>query len=80
MKKHLFDYVNLRGRIYLCLERYTEALPWLKRWREMILSLNDDGMQRIKKTKSRLGYACYAIACCYSSAGSTAMRTAMRRR
>ena len=68
-EKHLFDYVNLRGRIYLCLERYTEALPWLKRWREMILSLNDDGSSEYKKRKARLGYACYAIACCYSSAG-----------
>ncbi|MBB5263077.1 tetratricopeptide (TPR) repeat protein [Catenibacillus scindens] len=68
-KDHLYDYVNLRGRIYLCLERYEEALPWLKQWREMILSIKDDGTKETGRRIRRIGYANYAIACCYSWLG-----------
>ena len=68
-ESHLYDYVNLRGRIYLCLERYEEALPWLKQWRDMIRNIKDDGRKETGKRLRRIGYANYAIACCYSWLG-----------
>ncbi len=66
---HAYDYTNLRGRIYLCLERYGDALPWLLRWKSMIDALTDDGTREYVKRKKRLGYANYAIACSYSYLG-----------
>ena len=66
---HQYDYTNLRGRIYLCLERYGDALPWLLRWKSMIEALTDDGTKEYRKRKKRLGYANYAIACAYAWMG-----------
>lgn len=66
---HQYDYTNLRGRIYLCLERYGDALPWLLRWKSMIEALTDDGTKEYRKRKRRLGYANYAIACAYTWMG-----------
>lgn len=66
---HQYDYTNLRGRIYLCLERYGDALPWLLRWKTMIEELTDDGTKEYRKRKKRLGYANYAIACSYAWMG-----------
>ena len=71
---HEYDYINLRGRIYLCLEQYEDALPWLLRWREAIEGLVDDGSKEYKKRRGRLGYAYYAVASCYSWMGEHGMR------
>lgn len=67
--EHQYDYINLRGRIYLCMERYEEALPWLMQWRQMILDIFEDPSREYEKRKKRLGYANYAVACCYSWMG-----------
>ncbi len=65
-EEHLYDEINLRGRVLLCLNRFEESLPYLLKWREMILSLEDDGTEKTKKRMHRLGYANYAIAMCYA--------------
>lgn len=64
---HTYDFINLRGRIYLCLEQYVKALEYLLPWRQMIIDLEDDGSTEYYKRKRRLGYAGYAIASSYLS-------------
>ncbi len=68
-EEHEFDYINLRGRIYLCMEQYENALPWLERWREKILEMSRQPTKENEKRIKRLGYANYAIACCFSWMG-----------
>lgn len=66
-EEHLYDYINLKGRVLLCLNRFKDALPFLIRWRDMILDIVDDGQEKTRKRLKRLGYANYAVAVAYAS-------------
>lgn len=66
-EEHRYDYINLRGRILLCLNRYKECLPFLLQWRDMILALKDDGTEKTRKRLNRIGYANYVLAMSYGT-------------
>lgn len=57
-----YSYTNLIGRLYLLLERYDEALPYLIRWKEYIEASADDPGEESQKRQRRKGTALYMIA------------------
>ncbi|MBR1470474.1 MAG: tetratricopeptide repeat protein [Lachnospiraceae bacterium] len=61
-----YDYVDMKGRCYLDLKRYEEALPWLHAWEKALKELPDDGSEKYQKRKKTLGYQCFTLAdCCF---------------
>lgn len=60
-KEHLLDYHNLKGRIYLTLDKNEEALVHLQSWLQEILKLQKDGTKKTERRLARLGYAYYTI-------------------
>lgn len=61
----VFEYYNVKGRSYLCLMEYGNALTCFYRWKEAIESLEDDGSEEVEKKKKRLPYVNFLIADCY---------------
>lgn len=59
-----YDYVNLRGRLYLANENYDKAYPLTKKWIKLIESSEDDGSKEMKKRKNRLSLAYFSIGVC----------------
>ena len=59
--EHQLDYHNLKGRIYLTVDRNEEALEHLVPWLSMILELEPDGSEKTRRRLARLGYAYYTI-------------------
>lgn len=64
-----YDYCNLYGRLLHQMKRYEDALAYVQRWRQLILSLTDDGTAETQKRISRLGRACYILGGCYFELG-----------
>lgn len=64
-KEQEYSYVNLFGRILYRIEQYDRALPYLKRWLDMILDTPDDGTKENTKRISREFQARYIISGCY---------------
>lgn len=63
-KKH--EYVNVKGRIYLCLMNYTKALECFELWKRYIEELPDeDTSEDCLKKKKRYEYVNFLIADCY---------------
>lgn len=60
-EEHLLDYHNLKGRIYLTLDRNEEALVHLIPWLEEIKKVVPDGTKKTQRRLARLGYAYYTI-------------------
>ena len=60
-EEHVLDYHNLKGRIYLTLDRNEEALVHLLPWLEEIKKVVPDGTKRTERRLARLGYAYYTI-------------------
>lgn len=56
-----YDYVNLRCRLYLANEEYEKALPFAKKWLEIIEASEDDGSREMTKRKNRLSLAHFSI-------------------
>lgn len=61
----VFEYYNVKGRSYLCLLDYDNALSCFYRWKDAIEALVDDGSQDYEKKKKRLPYVHFLIADCY---------------
>ncbi len=55
-----YDFINLRGRNYLAMDRYEDSLRYLPKWLEMIEN-NDEDEEEKKKRNSRRGFAYFAI-------------------
>lgn len=60
-EEHLLDYHNLKGRVYLTMDRNEEALTHLLPWLSGILQLRPDGTKKTQRRLARLGYACYTV-------------------
>lgn len=60
-EEHLLDYHNLKGRVYLTIDKNEEALVQLIPWLEEILKLRPDGTKKTERRLARLGYAYYTI-------------------
>lgn len=61
-EKHYLDYHNLKGRIYLTINKDKEALEHLIPWLHAIQKLRPDGTKKTTRQMARLGYAYYTIA------------------
>lgn len=62
-----YDYVNMKGRCYLGLEQYVEAIEYLLKWEECRKNLVDDGSDKYKKRISREGFIKSAIGVAYQN-------------
>lgn len=62
-----YDYVNMKGRCFLGLERYVEAIEYLLKWDESRKNLVDDGSDKYKKRQSREGFIKSAIGVAYQN-------------
>lgn len=62
-------YCDLYGRLLYQVDRNEEALPYLKRWLELIRGLKDDGTKETRKRIARRGGACYILSGCYHAMG-----------
>ncbi|MCD8019042.1 MAG: tetratricopeptide repeat protein [Clostridiales bacterium] len=60
-EEHYLDYHNLKGRVYLTIDKNKEALEHLLPWLEAILALHPDGTKKTQRKLARLGYAYYTI-------------------
>ena len=60
--EHYLDYHNLKGRIYLTINKDEEALEHLIPWLHAIKKLHPDGTKKTTRQIARLGYAYYTIA------------------
>lgn len=61
-EEHYLDYHNLKGRIYLTINKDEEALKHLIPWLHAIQRLRPDGTKKTTRQLARLGYAYYTIA------------------
>ena len=60
------EYYNVKGRSYLCTERYDEALICFEKWKDIILGLpEDDISEETNKKRVRINYVNFLIADCY---------------
>lgn len=60
-EEHVLDYHNLKGRIYLTIDKNEEALVHLIPWLEEIKKVKPDGTKKTTRRLARLGYAYYTI-------------------
>lgn len=60
-EEHLLDYHNLKGRVYLTLDKNEEALNHLLPWLQEIKKVRPDGTKKTQRKLARLGYAYYTI-------------------
>ena len=61
-EEHYLDYHNLKGRIFLTVNKDAEALEHLVSWLHAIQKLRPDGTKKTTRQMARLGYAYYTIA------------------
>jgi tetratricopeptide (TPR) repeat protein len=62
-----YDYVNMKGRCYLGMERYEEAVDYLLKWEAAREELVDDGSEKYQKRVSREGFIKSAIGVAYQN-------------
>ena len=60
-----YSYENLYGRLLYRIDRYSDALPHLLRWLELIRQTVDDGSEENRKRISREFQACHLLSGCY---------------
>lgn len=60
-EEHVLDYHNLKGRIYLTVDKNEEALVHLIPWLEEIKKVKPDGTKKTARKLARLEYAYYTI-------------------
>lgn len=60
------EYNNLKGRVYLCLNQYNQALQCFETWKSAIEAIPaDDESKEAKDKKKRYGYVNFLIGDCY---------------
>lgn len=62
-----YDYVNMKGRCFVGLENYEDAIEYLLKWEEARQKLVDDGSEKYKKRISREGFIKSAIGVAYQN-------------
>lgn len=62
-----YDYVNMKGRCLLGLEKYKEAIEYLQKWDESRKRLVDDGTEKYRKRQAREGFIKSAIGVAYQN-------------
>ncbi len=61
-----FEYFNVKGRVYLCLNKYDEAITCFKIWKEAIERLDkNDKTEKANEKRKRYEYVNFLIADCY---------------
>lgn len=60
-EEHTLDYHNLKGRIFLTMEKDEDALVHLVPWLEELKKVRPDGTKKTERRLARLGYAYYTI-------------------
>lgn len=70
-QKNNYEYCNLYGRLLYEIGRYEEALPYLEKWLQIIIGLEDDGTEETRKRMSRRGRAGHILGGCYFELGRT---------
>ena len=63
------NYDNICGKMYASLRRYEEAIPYLKRWREALKQVEDDGTEKNAKEIKKIPYSTLMIVNCYMEIG-----------
>lgn len=66
-EKEYYEYVNMKGRCFLGLEQYPEAIDYLLQWEENRKNLVDDGSEKYKKRQSREGFIKSTIGVVYQN-------------
>ncbi|MBR1815645.1 MAG: tetratricopeptide repeat protein [Lachnospiraceae bacterium] len=64
-EEKVFEYYNVKGRCYLCLLNYEDALFCFFKWKEAIEGLSDDDSDEVLKQKKRYPYVNCLIGDCY---------------
>ena len=64
-EEKVFEYYNVKGRCYLCLLDYENALACFFKWKEAIERLPDDDSEETVKQKKRYPYVNCLIGDCY---------------
>lgn len=60
-EEHRLDYHNLKGRVYLTMDKNEEALRHLLPWLKELKNVRPDGTKKTQRKLARLGYAYYTI-------------------
>ena len=61
-----FEYYNVKGRTYLCLNEFEQALSCFEKWKAAIEALAADDMsEETQKKRVRYEYVCFLIGDCY---------------
>lgn len=60
-----FEYCNVKGRSFLCLSDYDNALAYFMCWKEAIEDIEEDNSEEALKKKKRLPYVNFLIASCF---------------
>lgn len=64
--KQVFEFYNVRGRSYLCLEKYDKAIDDFFYWKEAIEALDkDDTSEETEKLRKRVPYVNFLISDCF---------------
>lgn len=63
--KEEYEYINLYGRCLFASQRDKEAIPYLEKWKKMILEAEDDGTEKYQKKLKRKGFSHSMLAMCY---------------
>lgn len=64
-----YHYYHFYGQLLYRLERYEEAIPYIKRWAEMCTGLTDDGTKETQKRIKRQALAHAKLSYCYYQIG-----------
>lgn len=68
--KQVFEFYNVRGRSYLCLEQYDKAIDDFFYWKEAIEGLDkEDTSEETEKLRKRMPYVNFLISDCFSKTG-----------
>lgn len=57
-EEYIFGYTNLLGRMLYQQMEYERACPYIERWKEMLLNMEDDGTEKTKNRLARKNVAC----------------------
>lgn len=68
-QKEEYGYYNLFGRLLYQDKQYDRAVHYLKRWKEILWNLQEDGTEETKKRISRKNMAASILGACYYELG-----------
>lgn len=66
-EEDLYGYTNLFGRVLYQMDEYERALPFLERWKEMLMNMVDDGTETTQQRLTRRNMAFGILGATYFS-------------